>query len=267
MKHTLLANGRRIACRLDGPENGLPLVLLHGFCEDSSLWDSLLPRLGDLRILRVDLPGFGASVLPVTAGMDVYADAVCAVLNDLSVEKCVLTGHSMGGYTALEFAAKYPERLAGLGLFHSHPFEDSAERREARRRSIELIQSGKRDLYLAQFFPGLFAETFAQNNPHVIRALTENAKQAPAEGIVYGLEGMMERKNHEQTLREAAFPVLFLLGELDALVPPEQGLKAAVLPAVADVHLLPGVGHMAMFESIEKSGEIVRRFWEFCAAQ
>ncbi len=267
MKHTLLANGRRIAYRLDGPEKGLRLVLLHGFCEDASLWDGLLPRLGSLPVLRVDLPGFGASDLPANAGMDVYADAVCSVLNDLSVEKCVLVGHSMGGYTALEFGEKYPERLSGLGLFHSHPFEDSPERREARQRSIDLIRSGRRDLYLTQFFPGLFAEIFAQNNPQLIRDLTEKAKRAPAEGIVYGLEGMMERKNHEQTLRDAACPVLFVFGETDALVPPEQGLKAAAWPNIADVHLLSGVGHMAMFESVEKSAEIVRRFWEFCAVQ
>ncbi|HRI60038.1 MAG TPA: alpha/beta fold hydrolase, partial [Saprospiraceae bacterium] len=184
MKHTLLSNGRRIAYRSDGVAGALPLVLLHGFCEDATVWDGFIAPLNNLRIIRIDLPGFGGSDLPVTSGMDVYADAVCAVLNDLSIETCVLVGHSMGGYAALEFAEKYPERLAGLSLFHSHPFEDTPERKEARRRGVEMLQSGKLDLYVAQLFPGLFAEAFAKANPQIIDALIGQGKRHSAEGIV-----------------------------------------------------------------------------------
>lgn len=265
MNHVLLANGRRIACRVQGPAEGLPLVLLHGFCEDGSVWDNLMPALHNIRIIRVDLPGFGGSDLPVAPGMDVYADAVCAALNDLSVDKCVLTGHSMGGYTALEFAEKHPERLAGLGLFHSHPYEDTPERKENRRRGLEMLQSDKRDLYVAQLFPGLFAEAFAKAHPEVINALIKKGKQQSSEGIAAALQGMIERKNHLETLRAAACPVLFVFGSEDTIIPVEEGLKAAVLPSTADLHVLEGVGHMGMFEAPEKSVAIVREFWDFCA--
>jgi pimeloyl-ACP methyl ester carboxylesterase len=265
MKHTLLANGHRIAFRQDGPADGLPLVLLHGFCEDASVWDDFLPRLNGLRVVRVDLPGFGGSALPLTPGMDVYADAVCAVLNDLSIEKCVLVGHSMGGYAALEFAEKFPERLVGLGLFHSHPFEDSPERKEGRRRGIEMLQSGKRDLYVAQLFPNLFAEKFAKSNPDLINRLIDKGKRQSAEGIIAALEGMLARKNHSETLRKSVCRVLFLLGSEDSIVQVEQGLQAAVLPDIAEVHIMTGTGHMGMLESPEKCAKIVRGFWEFCA--
>ena len=267
MKHILLSNGARIAYRSDGTTGGLPLVLLHGFCEDAAVWDDCIGLLKEPWIVRVDLPGFGGSDLPLTPGMDVYADAVCAVLNELSIEKCVLVGHSMGGYAALEFAEKYPERLAGLGLFHSHPFEDTPARKEARRRGIEMLQAGKRDLYVAQLFPGLFAEAFTKANPELIDALIDKGKRQSAKGIAAALEGMIARKNHEQTLRSAPCPVLFLLGTEDTIIPLEQGMQAAVLPDIADVHVLSGVGHMGMLESTEKSAEIVRRFWEFCAAR
>lgn len=265
MKHTLLSNGRRIAYRSDGSPDGLPLLLLHGFCEDSTVWGDFISYLKSIRIIRVDLPGFGGSDRGVAPGMDVYADAVCAVLNDLSIEKCVLTGHSMGGYAALEFAEKYPERLAGLGLFHSHPFEDSDERIAARRRGIEMLQSGKRDLYVAQLFPGLFAEAFAKANPEIIDTLIDKGKRHAAESIIDALESMIGRKDHSATLKALACPALFLLGAFDSIVPPELGLQAAVLPGIADVHVLPGIAHMGMFEAPEKCVEIVRRFWEFCA--
>ncbi|MBX2893280.1 MAG: alpha/beta hydrolase [Saprospiraceae bacterium] len=264
MKLTRLPDA--IAYRSEGAVEGLPLVLLHGFCESHSVWDVIMPSLSATRrVVRLDLPGFGASAPPAAASMGTYSEAIRAVLDEVSVEKCVLVGHSMGGYAALEFAEHHPERLSGLGLFHSHPFEDSDERREARRRGIEMLQAGKRDLYVSQLFPGLFAETFAKTHPERLNALIDEAKRFAPEGIAAALEAMLGRKNHTETLRRIACPVLFVLGEQDAIAPPEQVLQAAVLPRVADVHILTGVGHMGMFEAAEKSAEIVHKFWEFCA--
>jgi len=265
MKNTLVANNRRIAYQLTGPSEGLLLVLLHGFCEDTSVWDDFIPHLNGLRIVRIDLPGFGESDLPPAPGMEIYADAVLAVLDGLSVKKCVLVGHSMGGYTALAFAEKHPERLAGLGLFHSHPFEDTPEGIANRRRGIEMLQSGKRDLYVAQLFPSLFPPAFVKAHPEVINALIDTGKRQSAEGIVAALEGMIARQNHENTLRSSTCPVQFLSGSEDAIASPERVMQAAVLPAIADAHVLSGVGHMGMLEAAEKTAGIVRRFWEFCA--
>ncbi|MBL7776632.1 MAG: alpha/beta fold hydrolase, partial [Saprospiraceae bacterium] len=112
MKNTLLFNGRRIAYFLseDGWDSpNAPLVLLHGFCEDASMWAPVLPYLSGLPVLRIDLPGFGASDLAIVPGIEGYAAAVCAVLNELNLPRCVLFGHSMGGYTALAIAAQHPE--------------------------------------------------------------------------------------------------------------------------------------------------------------
>ncbi len=265
MKNTLLANGRRIAYYASGDAaHTVPLVLLHGFCEDASLWRPLLPRLRGVRTLRIDLPGFGASQPPLAPGMAIYADAVCAVLNELGIDRCVLAGHSMGGYAALEFGRHHPERLAGLGLVHSHPFEDTPERKENRQRGIDMVQARKKNLYVAQLFPGLFAPAFAQAHPEVVQALVRNGRRQPVAGIVAALKSMMDRADHTGTLRALQCPVLFLLGEQDTIVPPRQALTAAALPRVADLHVLPGVGHMGMFEAPERTAEILSDFWTFC---
>jgi pimeloyl-ACP methyl ester carboxylesterase len=238
------------------------LVLLHGFCEDSSVWSELLPHLSGVPTFCLDLPGFGTAPQPASAGMEGYAQAVRDALDAAGIGKCVLVGHSMGGYAALEFAARWPERLAGLGLFHSHPYADPPERLAARLRGIEMLRSGKKDLYVTQLFPGLFAPAFAEAHPEVVNALIFNGKKQSADAIIAALEGMMHRRDHQDTLRNLSCPVQFLLGAEDALVPLDMGLQSATLPSQADVRVLPGVGHMAMFEATEVVVQALREFWQ-----
>lgn len=265
MKNTLLNNGRSIAyhaaaLQLPGP----PAVLLHGLCEDASVWEPVLTFFQNQPVLRIELPGFGASEPPLAPGMDKYADAVCAVLNELNIRRCILYGHSMGGYTALAFAQKHPERLAGFSLLHSHPFTDTPEQAENRRRAIALLQSGKLEAYVTQLFAGLFAPEFARNQPEVLQARVEKAKQGSAKGVIAALQGMLERENHEATLEKAGCPVQFILGALDPIISPNRALQAAALPQTADIRLLKGVAHMGMFEATEKTGRAMAEFWEFC---
>lgn len=265
MKYRLLANGRHIAYFSSGNNNNrLPLVLLHGFCEESSLWDNLLPYLPDQQIIRVDLPGFGGSDLPLTPGMESYAAAVCAVLNELNIQRCVLFGHSMGGYTALAFAQNYPERLAGFSLLHSHPFEDGPEQIENRRRGIEMLQTGKKDLYISQLFPGLFTPAYVKKHPEVVELLIQKGRQLTKAGIITALTGMMERKDHVETLKTSTCPVQFILGSLDGIVPLERTLAAAALPDTADIRVFPEVAHMGMFEAPEQTAQAIHEFWQFC---
>lgn len=265
MKKTCLANGRPITYYTDGASKGLPLVLLHGFCEDASVWDPFLPHLKNMPLVRIDLPGFGGSDLSPSSGMDSYASAVAAVLHEMNIRECVLIGHSMGGYTALAFARRYPEYLAGLGLFHSHPFEDTPDRIEGRKRGIETLRTGKKDLYVRQLFPGLFPPAFAKEHLKIINGLIKQGRQLTAEGIIAGLEAMISRPNQMETLKAAPYPVLFVLGGEDTVVPPDLGLSAALAPAISSVHLLPEIGHMGMFEATAQTAAIVSDFWQFCA--
>lgn len=266
MKHLLPFNGQNVAYFVASP-NGLdvpPLVLLHGFCEDSSLWAPVLPAFPQVPVVRIDLPGFGNSDLPRTPGMETYADAVCAVLNELGIERAVLAGHSMGGYVALAFARAYPERLAGFSLVHSHPYPDPPERIETRRRGIALLQAGKKDQYVAQLFPNLFAPAFAQAHPEIVEALIQTGRQQSAEGIIAALEGMIERQNHVDTLRDSTCPVQFILGEQDSIIPLEEALAAATLPTQVDIRVLAAVGHTGMFEATDQTASALRDFWQYC---
>lgn len=240
----------------------IPLVLLHGFCEDSTLWASVSGAWADLQVVALDLPGFGNSDVPHTAAMEFYAQAVLEVLNAIQAPQAVLVGHSLGGYVALEFAARWPSRLAGLGLFHSHPFPDDEARKTARSRGIEMLQAGKRDLYVSQLFPNLFPLAFAQAHPEVVNAMISQGKKQSAEGISMALAAMRDRPDHQQTLKMAVCPVLFLLGDSDGLIPLDSGMQAAMCPDFADIQVLPGVGHMGMFEAPDACAQAIRGFYQ-----
>lgn len=257
-------NGKRVSWQTYGDlSTALPLVLLHGFCEDARIWDALTGHLVGLPLVAIDLPGFGGSEPPEVSDMSAYTAAIVAVLEALSLPKVLLLGHSLGGYVALEFAAYFPERLAGLCLFHSHPYEDAPERKEGRRRAIELLYAGKKEAYLKQLYPGLFAPEFITVHPEILETLLQSGRSYPVEGIVAALTAMVQRREHLDTLRNATFPVQFVLGDQDALIPVAQALKAAVLPATSKIDLLKGVGHMSMFEAPEKAAEAVRGFYAY----
>ena len=274
MEKTLVVKGHRVHWYVHGPSptpGSIPLVLLHGFCENAEVWAPVLQEmkknpndLAQRTTIVLDLPGFGASEVPRTSGMNVYADVLCAVLNELNVNGAAVAGHSMGGYTALAFAAQYSERLAGLSLVHSQPFADSEERKANRRRGIELLQSGKKEAYVSQLVPGLFPESFREQHPEVVQKQLDQARRQSAEGIVQALQGMMDRHDHSALLTELAVPVQFVLGALDTITPPGDLLPLLAKPAVSDVQWIEDCGHMGLLEQPGRVAAALLHFHELC---
>src|SRR5882724_4708958 len=114
---------------------GLPVVLIHGFAEDSRVWvhqQSALQK--HYRLIIPDLPGAGQSALTDTFSMELAADCIRQILVKENITRTILIGHSMGGYIVLAFAEKYPESLAAFGLCHSTAYPDSPEKKTGRQR-------------------------------------------------------------------------------------------------------------------------------------
>src|SRR5699024_5550262 len=99
----------------------------------SRMWDDVLPHLDTTRVLTFDAPGFGASSpLAAAPSLEAYADALQATLAGAGVDRAVVAGVSMGGYTALALAERHPGLLAGLGLFDTKATADGPDTREGR---------------------------------------------------------------------------------------------------------------------------------------
>src|SRR5438477_10780764 len=109
---------------------GTPLVLVHGYPLDHSMWQGQIEGLSDMcRVIAPDLRGFGkSSVTPGVVTMEQMADDVAALLDELSItERIIFCGLSMGGYVAWQFAFRHRPRLAKLILCDTRAVADSLE--------------------------------------------------------------------------------------------------------------------------------------------
>ena len=199
-----------------------PLVLLHGFMENNTIWEDMEESLSDqFQLIKIDLPGHGKSeVLGEIHTMNLMAEEVKKVIDHLQFSKVHLLGHSMGGYTALAFAELYPENLKSLSLFFSSTLEDNDDKKDIRRRSIEIINRN---------YPSLvdnsIANLFSENERDILRDKIELAKKIAVETNTEGIKasqlGMAERPNRTKILLEFNLPILIIAGKHDNAVKTE----------------------------------------------
>ena len=244
---------------------GPALVLLHGFTECSAIWNDFAKNISaEYRVICIDLPGHGKSdVLGETHSMELMSDAVLHVLNYLKIEKCVLIGHSMGGYVSLAFTENYPEKLSGLGLFHSTVFADSEEVIKNRLRTNAIVKSNHVG-FLNEFIPSLFAPQNILKFANEIKQLKKTASEITANGIIAANAGMAGRSDKSKLLKNLNIPVLFIGGKNDSRIPLERMMQQIQIPKKSYSLLLENVGHMGFIEDTEATIAFVIQFLQAC---
>jgi len=108
-----------LAAHLFGPEDGLPVIALHGWLDNANSFARLAPKLQGLRIVALDMAGHGHSAhRPTGAGYALwdYVFDVLQVAEQLGWKRFALLGHSLGAIVSLVLAGALPERVTHLGL-------------------------------------------------------------------------------------------------------------------------------------------------------
>ncbi len=259
----MIISGKQINFKTAGTGNAL--VLLHGFLESSNIWDEFSKRLSSFfQVITIDLPGHGQTQnFSTIHTMELMAELVKEVLDYLKVKKCVMIGHSMGGYVSLAFAEKYPSYLTGLGLFHSSAGADSPEARSNRDRTISAVKKDHLG-FIQQFIPDLFAPENKAKFEHEISQLKEIAAEIKKESIIAALEGMKSRIDKFELLKQSEFPILFIVGKKDKRISVNAILEQAALPNRCEVQIYGDVGHMGYIEAKEDTLEIIYNFIKKC---
>lgn len=235
---------------------GNPIVLLHGFLESSSIWESFIAEFGKKRqIICIDLPGHGKSeILAQEHSMELMAEVVEQVLKELKLEKADLLGHSMGGYVALAFVEKNPEMVNKLILLNSTSAADTDEKMENRERSIEWVQKNKK-AYISMAISNLLTPDNNLRFQAQVDALKTEAMLFPTEGIVAALKGMKNRTDRTGVLKHFPGKKFMLTGEQDPLLD-YQEIEDIAEGTRSKLYAFPG-GHLSYLENKNQFLKIV----------
>jgi 3-oxoadipate enol-lactonase len=133
-------DGAQLAYEVRGrAKHAPPVVLIHSLAMDHTFWNAVTPALTETTaVLVYDCRGHGGSDKP--AGpyrVEAFADDLADLLDHVGWRSAIVAGASMGGCITLAFAAAYPQRAAGLGLFDTTEWYDAPDKWEERARTAE----------------------------------------------------------------------------------------------------------------------------------
>jgi len=224
---------------------GLPVVLLHGYPLNHTIWAEVTSHLeSKARVISPDLRGHGLTDAPpgVYTMRQMAAD-VAALLDGLEIQQAVLVGHSMGGYISLAFAQAYPDRLLGLGMVSSQAAADPPERREGRYQTAAQVEKEGVGV-VANSMPDKLTNRAAL--AEYLRQLILTMKPA---GVVGALKGMAKRPEMGEWISTLSVPVMVIAGGQDGLVPLDRAREMAQRFPHGHLTICLQSGHMPMMEA------------------
>lgn len=243
----LAVNGVQLSVEQRGAGTGPPILFVHGFPLDRTIWADQLDSLPGFHLIAPDLRGMGDSEAPdLGYSMSTYAEDLVGILDSLGLSRVVLCGLSMGGYVAFEFLRRWRERVLGLILMDTRAEADSAEGRKAREGLIarvrELGPIAAAEAMLPRFFT-------PQVSPEIIERVRTSIMRAPVAGLVGALTAMRERPDSTSLLPSlAGIPTLVMVGAEDMITPPALAQSMATLIPGAKLMEIPEAGHLPCVE-------------------
>lgn len=229
--------------------SGLPLVLLHGFPHDRSLWAAQLAApLAGVRLIALDLPGFGESDAADVPSLDHWADWVVAALDALRIDRAVIGGLSMGGYLTFAVWRRHASRVQGLILADTRAGADTLEGQDKRvAMQAQVLKAGPGAI-AAAMLPGMVGKTTRAERPRAVEYLDAMMRRASVAAIHDALEALRTRPDSTPTLATITVPTLIICGDEDVLTPVAE--SEAMHAAITDSQLavLPGAGHASCVE-------------------
>lgn len=259
MDKTVLIEGREVFYRVYG--EGKPVILIHGFGETGEVWNNQITFLEKIcRLIIPDLPGSGRSAMTDDMSIEGMSEIIHSIIHQEQIDRCIVIGHSMGGYITLALAEKYWNHLNAFGLFHSTAFADSEEKKAIRIKGIEFMQQHGGFEFLKTSTPNLFSPFTKEQNPELVSNFITGLNNFSTPALVSYYKAMMMRPERTGLLKNNSLPVLFVMGKYDNAVPMADTLKQIHLPAKSFIEILKHSGHMGMLEEAEKSNLILMNF-------
>lgn len=233
--------------------SGQKLLLIHGFLEDSSMWDHLNLE-SQFDCLRVDLPGHGQSdEWPRSqANLEWVTDCILQSVQSAGFEDFHILGHSLGGYLMLHLAAHFPK--AKLILMNSNFWTDSEEKQQDRLRVVDIVEKN-RLYFIREAIPNLFYQR--ERYSEAIKQAIAIAQRCETTSIQSATIAMKNRKDFSSEIADLKDRILILQGAAD----PSTKLEEMTARAEGlTLKVIPNCGHMS---HVENDGFVVKEVRKF----
>ena len=245
----MIALGGETEIAYDDVGTGLPVVFIHGFPHNRTLWAPQLSALVDhCRCIAVDLRGFGKSTIAPPFTVEQYADDVADLLHRLDLPQVVVAGLSMGGYIAFALWRRHRRRVRALILADTRAGADSEEGGRKRNEMIALARAKGSGAVADAMITGMIGKTTRERHPEIVDAMHTMLESAPVPGIVGALEAMRDRPDSTSTLSTIDVPTLIIVGDEDVLTPVAESRAMHGAITGSRLEILAGAGHASNFE-------------------
>lgn len=245
----------------DSKKGDKTILLLHGYLETLYIFEEFAQALQKqgYRVIMLDLPGHGLSGSDKEINtMEFSASIAADVLKKCNVEGVYIAGHSMGGYIAQHCVKLYPELFKGLILLNSTPFADSPEKKENRKKEIELVVNSKLGKLANISIPQMYSPDNLRRLDEKIEETLEIIETHDPMGIVACLKGMMERSDTKDVLANSN--ALAIYGDKDKFITDE--IRDSLIKEFPNVKhcLVAGTGHNSFIENPAQVIELINEF-------
>jgi pimeloyl-ACP methyl ester carboxylesterase len=243
---------------------GLPLLLVHGFPLDHSMWQGQIDALAEhCRVIAPDLRGFGRSQLgsAKVLTMEQLADDLAGLLEALHVhERVIFCGLSMGGYVGWQFWRKHRQRLLALVACDTRAAGDTGVAATARRELAARVLNEGSVAAAEAMLPKLFSPVTVQQRPDLVEQMRQVMLATPPETIAAALEGLAVRPDVTELLPGIDVPTLVVVGQDDVIATVDE--MQAIADAIPDAAWLvvPQAGHMSPLENPDVFNEALAEF-------
>src|SRR5918992_858747 len=241
---------------------GQPVVLIHGYPFNRSLWDEQVAALSNsYRIIVPDLRGFGesdASSGPAT--MNRMAEDLAQLLDHLEISRAVVGGLSMGGYVALAFYKQFPSRVSALVLADTRAQADTEEAKQTRAQQAEKVLSEGMASIADAMLPKLLTPETVSKRPDIVKRVRDMMLKTKPEGAASALWGMAEREDQTELLPKITAQTLIIVGTEDALTPVADSEKMHNAIAGSCLVVIENAGHVS---NLERTGPFNEALMDF----
>jgi len=240
-----------------------PVVLLHAFPLSAAMWAAQRGALaGSHAVFTPDQRGFGRRPLgEEPPSLERAADDVAELLDAEGLDQVVLGGLSMGGYVAMAFLRRFPDRVAALVLADTKASADAEPARENRERIARTVLAERSPrVLLEEVLPALVGETTARSRPHVLAAVRAEVEAARPDAVAWAQRAMAARPDSFDILRATAVPALVLIGEEDRLTTVDDGRAMADALPHGRLLTIARAGHLTAMEDPAEFTAILRGF-------